>query len=68
VILAMAYFQLGRGAEAQAALAQARAAVEGKAHAPADRGSPINGFWFDWAFARILLREAIALTEPGRRD
>jgi tetratricopeptide (TPR) repeat protein len=67
VILAMAHFQMGRGVEAQATLAQARAMVESKARAPADRGSPINGFWFDWAFARVLLREAGALIGPAGR-
>ena len=24
---------------------------------PQGRGTPVQGFWFDWAFARILLRE-----------
>jgi serine/threonine protein kinase len=67
VILAMAHFQMGRGVEAQATLAQARAMVESKARAPADRGSPINGFWFDWAFARVLLREAGTLIGPAGR-
>jgi serine/threonine protein kinase len=67
VILAMAHFQMGRGVEAQATLAQARARVESKARAPADRGSPINGFWFDWAFARVLLREAGTLIGPAGR-
>jgi len=62
LILAMANFQLGQGAAAQADLKAAREIVEGKARSPADRGSPIHGFWFDWAFARILLREATALT------
>jgi hypothetical protein len=25
---------------------------------PTDRGTPIHGFWFDWAFARIIADEA----------
>ncbi len=28
------------------------------------KGGGVDGFWFDWIFARILLREAEALIEP----
>jgi hypothetical protein len=31
-------------------------------------GSPVQGFWFDWAFARVLLREATALMELPESD
>jgi hypothetical protein len=63
----MAYFQLGRDAEAEAELARGRDAIEGKFKTRLDRGTPIQGFWFDWLFARILLREAMALGESGAR-
>ena len=61
LVSAMAWFQLGRSGEAQTDLAAARELIEDKARTPFDRGSPIQGFWFDWAFARILQREATAL-------
>jgi serine/threonine protein kinase len=65
LIAAMAYFQLGRGAEAHAELAAARHPIETHFRASNDRGSPVHGFWFDWAFARVLLREATALIPPA---
>ena len=64
VILAMAYQQQGRRAEAEAELAAGREIVESKYKGRVDRGGPVQGFWFDWAFVRILLRESIVLIEP----
>lgn len=66
LIAAMAMFRLGREAEAAEELADVGAAVEMKLRDFGDRGSPIRGFWFDWAFARVLVREARELVE-GRR-
>jgi tetratricopeptide (TPR) repeat protein len=67
VILAMAYYQLGRTADAQTELRTGREIVESKlSKGRLDRGTPIQGFWFDWAFARILLRETTALMETPR--
>lgn len=65
LIAAMAAHQLGRDTEARADFTMAREVVEEKAHSRGDRGSPIQGFWFDWAFAHILLREATGLLAPG---
>jgi eukaryotic-like serine/threonine-protein kinase len=56
VILAMTYHQLGRAAEARTELEAGRELVEGKFKS--GLGSPVQGFWFDWIFARILLRES----------
>jgi hypothetical protein len=28
-----------------------------------ERGSAYGGYWFDWLFARVLLREALAEIE-----
>jgi len=58
VILAMADWRLHRQDEARAEIAQARELIEGKFNAGLDRGNGAQGFWFDWMFARILLREA----------
>jgi serine/threonine protein kinase len=68
VILAMCHRQLGRADEARSELAQGREIVENKFKNRLDRGTPMQGFWFDWAFARILLRESMALIETPSRS
>ncbi|MFZ5495695.1 MAG: protein kinase domain-containing protein [Verrucomicrobiota bacterium] len=66
IILAMAGHRIGRSAEARAELAAGREVIEHKFRNRLDFGSPVHGFWFDWVFARILLRECSALLEaPG---
>jgi tetratricopeptide (TPR) repeat protein len=61
VLLAMGKHQLGRSAEASEELAEARRIVAEKFRGGVGRGTPMQGFWFDWAFARILTREASGL-------
>ena len=68
VILAMALQQLHRTAEARAELAAGQDAIDGKFRAGLDQGSAPHGFWFDWVFARILLREAQGLISPISPD
>ena len=63
VILAMSDQRLGKPEEARSELAQAREIIENKFKTQMDRGGPMQGFWFDWTFARILLDEATALIE-----
>jgi hypothetical protein len=65
VILAMACHHLGRNEEAASELAQGRESIQGKFNDGLDPGSAAHGFWFDWVFARVLLREAATLIEPG---
>jgi hypothetical protein len=67
LILAMSQQRLGKTAEAVAELKQGRELVEAKFHARLTAGSVEEGFWFDWATAQILLREAGALLKsaPG---
>ncbi|HWA25058.1 MAG TPA: serine/threonine-protein kinase [Lacunisphaera sp.] len=67
VILAMSYHRLGRAAEARAELAAGREIIEHKFQTRLNGGGPVQGFWFDWLFARILLRESIALLESSPR-
>ena len=69
-ILAMASYQLGKLDEARSELSQAREAIETRYRTGLDRGTGVQGFWFDWAFGRILLREATALMgdDAGRRQ
>jgi serine/threonine protein kinase len=59
-ILAMARAQLGEPAQARVDLQAARELLENRLKSGMDRGrgTPVQGFWFDYAFARILLREA----------
>ena len=64
VILAMSCHQLGQTEEAASELAQGRESIQGKFNDGLDPGSAAHGFWFDWVFARILLREATTLIEP----
>ncbi len=62
LILAMADAQSGRADEARAELRAGQTMVEANWGDPLARGTPTQGFWFDWAFAHVLLREATALT------
>ncbi|ATC63515.1 serine/threonine protein kinase [Nibricoccus aquaticus] len=59
-ILAMARERLGQREEARGDLLTARELLENRLKSGMDRGrgTPVQGFWFDYAFARILLREA----------
>jgi hypothetical protein len=67
VILAMSCNQLGQEREAHSELAGGREIIESKFRNPMDGGTPVQGFWFDWVFARILLREATAMIAPAGR-
>ncbi len=64
IILAMSDQHLGQVQNARAELAQAREIIENKFKNDLDRGTPMQGFWFDWVFAQILLQEGSALIEP----
>jgi hypothetical protein len=59
IVMAMAHYRTGQSGQARSELAQARLKVENRFD-----NLPLNsdgGYWFDWVFARILLREAMAL-------
>lgn len=58
IVLAMVHYQNRQIEVARSELAAARKRVEAWFNDPAVRG---NDYWFDWVFARILLREATAL-------
>jgi serine/threonine protein kinase len=57
-ILALALQQLGDPGEARRQLDQSRELIEKKFRTRLDLGGGAHGFWFDWIFARTLLREA----------
>jgi serine/threonine protein kinase/tetratricopeptide (TPR) repeat protein len=58
LVLGLAARQLGHADLAATHLQEARDLIEAHYHAPPTRGTPVQGFWFDWEFARVLLREA----------
>ena len=62
-ILAMSLRQLGDVQGARFQLAQGRNLIERKFEGGLDLGGTAQGFWFDWVYARILLREATTLIE-----
>jgi hypothetical protein len=63
IVLAMTHYQTGRADQARSELAQARQKVE--AHFNKLPVDSADGYWFDWVFARILLREAGSLIEDN---
>ena len=68
LIRAMACARLGRMDEAKADLKASRGPVEDDAKRLAGLTAKWQGYWFDWACARILLREAAALIETDSGD
>ena len=67
IILAMSDDRLGQTAEARTELAQAREIIENKSSSQLDRGTPMQGFWFDWMFAKILLKEGMTQLDLGQQ-
>jgi serine/threonine protein kinase len=65
IIRALACHQQGARAEARSELEQGRRLIETEFSKDLREGSGNMGYWFDWLFARILLREAEALIEPA---
>ena len=57
-ILALSNQRLGKTQAARSELGLAREIIDTKFKNELDRGTPIQGFWFDWVFAQILLKEA----------
>jgi len=62
--LAMALFETSHKNEAIGELNLGRQSIESKFNEGLEPGSAEQGFWFDWIFARILLREALDLIGP----
>jgi eukaryotic-like serine/threonine-protein kinase len=62
-ILAVSYQKLGRAEEAGSELLAGDEIAEGKMKGRLDLGTPVQGFWFDRAFARVLLRESKSLID-----
>ncbi len=58
VIGALCEQRLGNSAQAQTELKMGRELIEAKFRAGLTAGNLAEGYWFDWAAARILMREA----------
>jgi eukaryotic-like serine/threonine-protein kinase len=63
IIQAMSCYRLGEVEQARSELTQGRDLVTAKFAKGLDEGNGAIGFWYDWLFARILLREAETLIE-----
>ena len=63
LIQAMACHQLGEVEAAHSEIAEGRKLVAAQFAEGLTAGDGLGGYWFDWLFARILLREAEALIE-----
>ena len=59
----MALKDLGQAGSARSELAQSSEIIEAKFRSGVDVGDTLQGFWHDWFFARILLREAAGRVE-----
>jgi hypothetical protein len=64
-ILAMTLWQQGETNEARAMLARVREVVDGHFAVPMRVGERHRGIWYDWLFARIMVREATMLIGEG---
>ena len=67
-LLAMCYSRLDQPDQARSELALCRAPIRDKFRNTLDHGNGQQGFWFDWVFARVLLREATAMIEAHPED
>ena len=63
VLRALIHHSAGNADEARAELAKSREFVERRFKEGLQPGSGVEGFWFDWVFAHVLLQEATALIE-----
>jgi len=63
IIEAMACHQLGETEQAVSELEEGRKPVEAEFSKDLEEGGGAQGFWYDWLYARILLREAEGLIQ-----
>jgi tetratricopeptide (TPR) repeat protein len=65
ILLAMSHFQQGAIDQSRLELASVRQRVEGEFKRVETAPKEWSAFWFDWVFARILLREAMVMTSSA---
>jgi hypothetical protein len=59
----MSYYKLGEIEAARSELSKGRGLTTAQFSKGLEEGNGATGFWYDWLFARILLREAEAMIE-----
>jgi eukaryotic-like serine/threonine-protein kinase len=64
VELALALSQSGQNDQARMEFNEGQQSIQNIFKRDLEAGNGTQGFWFDWVFARILLREATGLIEP----
>jgi serine/threonine protein kinase len=62
-ILALAHHRMGEVRMAESQLSQVREALDAKFSKTLTPGNGNDGYWYDWALARVLFREAVELIE-----
>ena len=67
-IMAMAEWRNGDEKGARLHLAQARDSVDQRFEQPLAGGDGTRGYWYDWLFARIVVREAKVLIGDGEPE
>jgi eukaryotic-like serine/threonine-protein kinase len=65
LVLAMSHYRLGQVKQARAEFTEARQQVDSQFDRGLQVGNGADGFWFDWLFAQVLLREASSLIEDN---
>jgi len=63
-VAAMAHLRLSSAEDAANELQTGEEIMDGKPKGRLNLGTPVQGFWFDWALSRILLREAQLEIDP----
>jgi serine/threonine protein kinase len=67
-IMAMSEWRNGDEKDARLHLAQARDAIDQRFARPLGDGDGSRGYWYDWLFARIMVREATVLIGNGQPE
>ena len=67
-IRAMALHMMARNPEARIELQEALTLNDSRYREGMNRGTPVQGFWFDWSLSHILLDEARKLIAPETID
>lgn len=68
IIYAMTCWRLHEPLQAREQLLQGQKVIEDQFKAGLPRGNATQGFWYDWVFARVLLREAESVVPQPERE
>ena len=68
IVQSMAAWKMGAEENARFCFQQGRTPVEDAFEASLSAGTVQGGFWYDWIYARILMREAESVLDPAVRS